>query len=91
MTAREILADLIALAESAGLVVQPVPRGHAIEGGPPVASAACRVGSEWRIVLVASDTLDERIEVVAAALRAQRSDWLESRHVPPALRRHLEP
>ena len=91
MTESEILEDLVALAESAGLPVQRVPRGRATEGGPPVASAACRFGSQWRIVLVASDTLEARIVVVAEALREHRREWLEARHVPPALRQHLDP
>ncbi|MBW2268414.1 MAG: hypothetical protein JRH16_07540 [Deltaproteobacteria bacterium] len=90
MTDAEILEDLVALAESAGMPVQRVPRGRATEAGPPVASAACRVGGEWRIVLVAGDSIEERIEAVASALRERRSDWLETRHIPPALRRRLE-
>ena len=91
MTDAEILEDIIALAEAAGLPVQYVPRGRALEGGPPVVSAACRLAGEWRIVLVASDSVDERIEVVAAALREHRHAWLETRHVSPALRRRLDP
>ncbi len=91
MTQVEILEDMVALAEGAGLPVQYVPRGRGLEGGPPVVSAVCRLGGEWRIVLVASDSVDERIEVVAAALREHRSEWLESRHVAPALRRRLDP
>ena len=91
MTEAEILEDLLRLAESSGLRVQRLPRGRALEGGPPVASAVCRMGDEWRILLVASDTLDERIAVVAAALREHRAEWLEARHVPPALRQVIEP
>ena len=90
MTEAEILEDLLRLAESAGLRVQRVPRGRALEGGPPVASAVCRMGNEWRIVLVASDSLDERIDVVAAALREHCAEWLESRHLAPALRQRLD-
>lgn len=90
MTDAELLEDLVSLAEAAGLVVQRVPRGHAIEGGPPVASATARVRGELRIVLVGGDSLDERIDLVARALAEHRAQWLESRHVSPALRQRIE-
>ena len=57
MTEAEILRELMAVAERAGLAVQTVPRGRAIEGGAPVTSAVVRVRGAVRVVLVAGDGL----------------------------------
>ena len=81
--------ELVALAESAGLRVQPVPRAH--EADPPVASGVVRIRGEIRSVLVSSDSLAERIGAVTDGLRTHASDFLESRHLPPALRARLDP
>lgn len=90
MTEAEILGELTEVAERAGLRVQVVPRGRAIEGGPPVASAIVRMRGQVRIVLVPSDTAEERIAVVAQALRDHASAYLEAHHLPPALRQRIE-
>jgi hypothetical protein len=90
VTEAEILRELIELAGRAGLAVQAVPRGRAIEGGPPVTSAVVRVRGEVRVVLVPSDAVDERIAVVARALREHAAAYLEAHHVPPALRERIE-
>ncbi len=90
MTDREMLEELCGLAASAGLAVQQVPGGRVADGGPPVTSATVRVRGEARVILVAGDSVDERIRVVAAALREHRAEWLEDHHVAPALRARLE-
>lgn len=88
MTDAEVLAELVALAESAGLRVQSVPRAR--EADPPVASGVVRIRGEIRIVLVSSDSLAERIGALADGLHTHASDFLESRHLPPALRARLD-
>lgn len=88
MTDAEVLAELVALAESAGLHVQAVPRARETE--LPVASGVVRIRGEIRIVLVSSDSHAERIDVLADGLRTHASDFLESRHLPPVLRARLE-
>ncbi|HJO24847.1 MAG: hypothetical protein QF890_09105 [Myxococcota bacterium] len=89
MTDAEVLAELVALAESAGLHVQNVPRAR--ETDPPVASGVVRIRGAVRIVLVSSDSFAQRIDVLAGGLRTHASDFLESRHLPPALRTRLDP
>jgi hypothetical protein len=40
-------------------------------------------------VLSNHDSLEERIAVVAGALRREASEWLQTRYLPPALRARL--
>jgi hypothetical protein len=87
----ELLRELIALADEAGLTVRPIRGGSGGEGEPSATSAVCRVRGETWIVLSGSDSAEERIEVVARALREHAADWLESRYLPPALRDRLDP
>ena len=89
MNAAALLAELVELADAAGLRVQLLrtPAGSEAEAG--VSSAVCRVRGEVRIVLVASDPLEARIEVVAAALREHAGDWIERRYLSPAVRARL--
>ncbi|MEE2678995.1 MAG: hypothetical protein VX546_10505 [Myxococcota bacterium] len=88
MNDADVLRELIALAESAGLRVQAVPRAR--EGDAPVSSGVVRIRATLRVVLVSSDPVTERIGVLVAALRAHASEFLETRHLPPALRARLE-
>ena len=88
MTDSEVLTELISLAESAGLRVQTVPRAR--DSDPPVASGVVRIRGAARIVLVSSDSLEERIAVLVEGLRTHAPVFLESRHVPPALRARLD-
>ena len=90
MIEADILQELADLAEQAGLRVRTV-RGPAGPDLDAVAtSAVCRVRGETWVVLAASDPTEERINVLARALREHAADWLEGRYLPPALRRHLE-
>ena len=88
MNDADVLGELVGLAESAGLRVQSVPRAR--ETDSPVSSGVVRIRGTVRVVLVASDPVAELIAVLAAALRAHASEFLESRHLPPALRARLE-
>lgn len=89
MNEREILAELADLAVQAGLRVQPV-RGGGPESEPLASSGVCRVRGETWVVLVGADPVEERIAVLARALREHAAEWLESRYLPPALRHHLQ-
>jgi hypothetical protein len=90
VTGEEVLAELLALAQAAGLRVQAV-RGAAADGEGPVSSGVCVVAGEPRAILVNSDPVADRIEVLAGALRTHAGAWLDSHYVPPALRTWLEP
>jgi hypothetical protein len=90
MEARQILDVLVGLAEEAGLRVRAGRGSAAPEGEPTPRSALCRVRGETWLVLLASDGVDERIRVVAEALRIHAADLLEERYLPPAVRERLE-
>jgi hypothetical protein len=85
----EVLLRLVELAEAAGLRVRPIRGRSGAEGEPAAASGLCRVRGELWIVLSNHDSLEERIAVVAGALRSEASEWLQSRYLPPALRARL--
>ena len=91
MTDREVLVELVELALQAGLRVQPVRGALGPDPEPVATSAVCRVRGETWVVLVGSDPLEERIGVVARALREHAGEWLEGRYLPPALRGRLDP
>lgn len=83
------LLDLLAeLAAEAGFRVQVLP---ASDGGGDLAprSGYCRVRGEVRVVLAAREPLEDRIEAVAAALRAHGGDFLEARFLAPAVRERI--
>jgi len=88
VTPAEILDALAALAEETGLRVRRVPGDRGEDPRSEARSAAC--GELW-VVLVASDTEEERIAVLARALRAHAGPALEARWLPPAVRARLEP
>jgi len=80
----EVLADL---ARAAGLEVREIRGGG--EGDLRTSSGSCRVKGEVWVLLAPTDSLDERIEALARALRAHAGDFLESRYLPPAVRERL--
>lgn len=86
MTPAEVLDALAALAEETGLRVRVAP---AQGGETAVASGVCRVRGELWVVLAAADPLEERVAVLARALRAHAGPALDARWLPPALREHL--
>ena len=89
MNQAEVLLGLVELAEAAGLRVRPIRGTAGAEGEPAAGSGLCRVRGELWIVLASHDSLEERIAVVAEALRSEASEWLQSRYLPPALRARL--
>ncbi len=87
MELSELLARLADLAREAGLEVREL---HAAKDGQPApSSGVCRVRGETWVLLAASDALEERIEVLARALKTHAADFLESRYLPPAVRARL--
>ena len=85
----ELLSQLVDLARAAGLEVREMSGSGGREGDLPTGSGICRVkGGIW-ILLAGTDSLDERIDVIAGALNAHAGDFLESHYLPPALRERL--
>jgi hypothetical protein len=83
----DILAQLVGLAEEAGIGVRVVRPG---EGEPLAGSGLCRVRGRLLLLLSAADPLDARIEVVARAVRAHGASLVEARFLPPAVRERIE-
>jgi len=84
---RELLRQLVALAEEAGVSVRAL-RGT--EAEPLLASGLCRVRGRLVLVLSAGEPIEARIDAVADALRRHGGALLEERFLPPALRERLE-
>jgi len=87
MHADDLLDQLSDLARAAGLEVRAI--GRAGEGERETPSGTCRVKGALWVMLSASDSLDERIDVLAAALASHAGDFLEARYLPPAVRERL--
>ncbi len=87
MNDAEVLSALIELADGAGLRVRAAQ--GASDAGPLATSGICRVRDETWVVLIGDDPIDDRIAVVAGALREHAGAWLEKRWLPPALRDRL--
>ena len=84
----ELLDLLTDLARAAGFEVREI-RGAAGEGDLPTSSGACRVKGRIWVLLAASDSPDERIDVLGRALATHARAFLESRYLPPAVRERL--
>jgi len=84
----EVLDQLVDLARAAGLEVREM-RGAAGDADPSSASGICRVKGRVWVLLAASDSLDERIDVLGRALATHAREFLESRYLPPAVRQRL--
>lgn len=91
MNEAEILRELLELADQMGLHVRPIRGAPASEAEPAAGSGTVRVRGETWVVLSAADSVDERVAVLAAALREHAAARLEERYLPPALRRLLSP
>lgn len=88
MDGDEILDFLVALAREADIDVRVLGRGAGSDLPPE--SAVCRVrGSLW-VVLSAADLPEQRIAVLARALREHAGPVLAGRYLPPAVREVLE-
>lgn len=87
MELSELLARLSDLAREVGLEVRELRTGS--EGDSSPASGVCRVRGETWVLLVASDGLERRVEVLAQALKTHAGQALEGRYLPPAVRERL--
>ncbi|MBW2448676.1 MAG: ribosomal RNA small subunit methyltransferase A [Deltaproteobacteria bacterium] len=87
----ELLDQLLDLARAAGLEVRQVAARAAGEGDVAVRSGTCRVKGRLWVMLVASDGLEERIDVLSGALATHARSFLEERYLPPAIRERLGP
>lgn len=87
MELSELLERLRDLAAEAGLEVRDLR--SAADGQPGPSSGVCRVRGETWVLLAASDALEERVEVLAQALKTHAARFLESRYLPPAVRARL--
>ena len=86
MESAEILDRLAELAAEAGIDVRVLARGADVSPE----SAICRVRGEVWVVLAEADLPEQRIAVLARALREHAGSLLEGRFLPPALRDLLE-
>lgn len=86
-----LLRELVDLAHDAGLTVRPGGRTAGGDGDIALQSGVCRVRGEVWVVLAASDSVEDQIEVVSGALRSHASAFLEGRWLPPAVRACLQP
>lgn len=87
MEPTEILDRLVELAREAGIDVRVLSRA-----GPDVSpeSAVVKVRGDVWVVLAEADLPEQRIAVLARALREHAGELLQERYLPPALRDLLE-
>lgn len=85
MTTPELFAALLDLAREVDLEVRRVPVEDAQTSG------VCRLRDRFWVLLSAGDPLEERVAVLAAALRDHKREACEARFLPPAVRAVLEP
>lgn len=84
MSPAELLEALLALARELDLEVRCVAPAE------EAASGVCRLRGRVWVVLSGGDPVEQRIAVVAAALRDHAADACEARYLPPAVRAALE-
>ena len=91
MDEAQILEHLLELAGEAGMKVRAGGSGRLGDDLPPVASGVCRVRGELWVVLAEGDGLLIQIDTLADALRTHAAQFIEDRHLPPAVRTFLDP
>lgn len=84
MSPPELLEALLELAREVDLEVRRVAAAEAETSG------VCRLRSRIWVLLSSADPLEQRIAVLAAALRDHAREACESRYLPPAVRAALE-
>lgn len=87
MTSAELLAAMHDAARECGIEIRRLPPGGDAE--PPARSGICRVGERWFAMLAAGDSVEDRIDVLAAALRAL-GPALDAHWLPPAVRERVD-
>lgn len=85
MDSEQTLDQLVDLAREAGIDVRVLAGARGGADLPPQ-SAICRVRGEVWVVLSEADLAEQRIRVVAEALREHAGELLSGRYLPPALR-----
>ena len=91
MDEAQILEALLELADEAGMKVRAGGRGSLGDDLPPMASGVCRVRGELWVVLAGSDSVPVQIGTLAGALRDHAAEFVEGRHLAPAIRAFLDP
>lgn len=80
---------MLDVARDAGLEVRPV--GNALDAGlPQPGSGVVKLKGRVFVMLSSIDPVAIQLRVLADALREHAADFLEDRHLPPALRELLE-
>jgi hypothetical protein len=83
-----LLDYLVELAQEAGVHVRVIPYSSAMVDLPP-RSGICRIrGAPW-LLLASGESLEDRIEAAATAVRTHAPGALEGRYLPPAVRERL--
>jgi hypothetical protein len=91
MDEAQILEALLELADEAGMKVRAGGRGSLGDDLPPMASGVCRVRGELWVVLASADSVPVQIGTLAGALRDHAAEFVEGRHLAPAIRAFLDP
>jgi hypothetical protein len=86
-----ILEHLFELARDAGMRVHIAGRGRIGADDLPLSSGVCRVRDQIFVVLSGAEPVSVQIETLAGALREHAADFLKERHLPPAVRRLIDP
>ena len=71
-----------------GITVRVIDRSR--DGERETPSGACRVNGEVWVMLSPAESIEERADVLAAALATHAADFLEARYLPPAIRARIE-
>jgi len=90
MPAKERLEALLELAHDAELEVRILSASAAAAENAPTQSAAARVGTRIWVVLAPNDPPKHQARILADALAQHRSEFLDGRFVPPALRDFID-
>ncbi len=88
MEPSEILEALLEVAQQAGLEVRSVSRGE--PDLPQPGSGVVKLKGRVFVLLSSVDPVAIQLEILAGALREHASEWIEERHLPPAVRSLLE-
>ena len=88
MEPSQILESLLDVAREAGLEVRPVAHGE--PDLPQPGSGVVKLKGRVYVMLSSVDPVAIQLEVLASALREHAADFVEARHLPPALREWLD-
>lgn len=86
MEGAELLRAMIDVAGAAGLEVRILGAVEPTAGDGHPSSGQARLRDQVIVVLAESDPVEERLDVLAEALRTHAADYFADRFVPPAVR-----